>query len=299
MSETGSGSIRDLRQRVAWAARTGDLYGVTPTATGRWVRDLAALGHVEADWESDFWAITPAAAALLPGVGGTAVLAGSRRVGVVDRLRDRVEVTTVTAKTGTDRILPTPSTVFVQADSLEDLAEAVHEVGVEFVGYSARNLAAVLPRISLGPAAAPPAHSDDVERLVSLPEVEWEQGRPDEFGLCRFKVHGRPTYLLLMRNGKWYRTDHATGVLLDRRGREHTGFMRFRSERTTNDTELGTLFLDWGTPLPALQTRALVLCTGLPVEFGSLARTTIYRNVPRNVAEQVASSVYQQLTDID
>ena len=159
MSEVGSGDVRDLRQRVAWAARAADR-SPKPYETGRWLRDISALGHAEVEWDGGTWAIAPAVATLLPATGGTAVLAGSRRVGLVDRLEELVAVHVETPVSSHDDPLPVPSSVFVQADSLAELRASLEEAGVQYVGYAARSIALGLRQIALGAHAAPPARGE-------------------------------------------------------------------------------------------------------------------------------------------
>src|SRR5947207_13239441 len=77
MAETGQGSIRELRSRLAWMARTAG--AVTPPAeTGRWLRDLSSLAHAELDWGNDRWASAPLVVTRIPGPDGLALVAGAR-----------------------------------------------------------------------------------------------------------------------------------------------------------------------------------------------------------------------------
>lgn len=293
MSEVGSGDIRDLRQRVAWAARAADR---SPKSyeTGRWLRDLSALGHAEIDWQGGTWAVAPAVATLLPATGGTAVLAGSRRVGVIDRLEERVAVHVVRHESNHEG-LRAPSSVFVQADSLAELRAALEGARVQYGGCAPRSIAMGLRQIALGAPAAPPARGDAAEHLSARDdEVRFYSGPPTGDGLCRTSVYGRPSYRY-RSNGSWYHTDHATGILLDRADRR-ISVLRFRPDCVADSEEIGTVFIDQGAPLPPLQVRALVLCSGLPTQFGDLARTAIYRNVPKDIALLVADSIHQQLT---
>lgn len=294
MSEVGSGDIRGLRQRVAWAARVTDR-NPKPYESGRWLRDISSLGHAEIDWQGGKWAIAPPVGTLIPATGGTAVLAGSRRVGLLDRLQDLVAVHVERPESGHEAPLPVPSTVFIQADSLRELRESLDEAGVRYVGYAARSIAAGLRQIALGRPAAPPAWGDAAEHLsASADVVRFQTGMPTADGLCRTSVHGRPSYRY-RSDGSWYHTDHATGILLVLADRG-INVMRFRPDRIAEGEEIGTVFIDQGAPLPPLQARALVLCSGLPAQFGDLAQTAIYRNVPKGVALLVAKSIRQKLS---
>ena len=295
MSETGAGDVRDLRQRVAWLARNADL---NPQAfvTGRWLRDLSALCHVEVDWTGARWAITPSIAVLLPSCGGTAVLTGSRRMGVIEKLDAIVSVQT-SQGVGSDSRLATPTQIYLQADSIMELAEGLQHCGIGYVGRAADHIANRLPQLQLGAPAAPPAYGTPVKHLEVDDVIHFVNGGvTGDSGLCVVTVQGRPSYLY--RSGdEWFHTDHANGVLWALAESGHRVF-RWRHERTDGIDAIGTLFIDQGAPLPPLQARALVLCSGIPTAFGDMAKTAIYRNVPRAVADQVARSVRQRLTTI-
>ncbi|MGY4100431.1 hypothetical protein ACW2Q0_12880 [Nocardia sp. R16R-3T] len=294
MSEVGSGDIRDLRQRIAWAARAADR---SPKSyeTGRWLRDVSALGHAEICWQGGTWAVAPAVATLLPATGGTAVLAGSRRVGLVERLEELAAVHVERPAINHDGPLPVPSSVFVQSDSVEELRASLAEEDVEYVGCAARSIAIGLRQIAHGPPAAPPVRGEAVEHLTSHgDEVRFHSGLPTGDGLCRMSVYGRPSYRY-RSNGSWYHTDHATGILLDRADRGINVF-RWRPERVADGEEIGTAFIDRSAPLPPLQARALVLCSGLATQFSDRARTAIFRNVPKGIALLVAESIRQEMS---
>jgi hypothetical protein len=295
MSEMGTGDVRDLRQRVAWLARNADL-NPQPFETGRWLRDMSALAHVEVDWAGARWAVAPSVAVLLPSGGGTAVLAGSRRMGTVDQLSDVLSVQTLPGVSGDSR-LSTPTQVYLQADSIRNLIEGLDGCGVSYGGRAAERIARRLPLLQLGQPAAPPAYGAPVEHLEFEGAIRFVDGRViSHSGLCQITVQGRPSYLY-RAGDEWFHTDHANGVLwaLAENG---IGVFRWRHERTGGPDEIGTLFIDQGAPLPPLQTRALVLCSGKPAAFGSMAKTAIYRNVPKSVADEVARSVRQRLAII-
>ncbi|WP_099041845.1 hypothetical protein [Mycobacterium neglectum] len=296
MSETAAGDIRDLRQRVAWLARNADL-NAQPFETGRWLRDMTALAHVEVDWVGGRWAMAPPVAVLLPSCGGTTVLAGHRHLGLVEELGDLLSVQTIPCATSDSR-LATPTQVYLQSDSIKDLVEGLNICGVDYGGRAADYIANRLPPLQLGEPAAPPAYGAPVKHLQLDGALRFVSGRlTSHSGLCQITVQGRPSYLY--RNGdEWFHTVHADGVLwaLAENGVE---VFRWRLERADGDDDIGTLFVDQGAPLPPLQARALVLCSGQPTAFGELAKTAIYRNVPKSVASMVARSVRQRLAIIN
>jgi hypothetical protein len=297
MSETGAGEIRDLRGRVEWFCRT-TAHNPRPNESGRWLRDMSTLGHVEADWANGRWAVTPAAAALLPASGGTSVLIGVRRLGLLDQLNESdIAVEVVDQKRqGTNR-LAMPDTVYLQADDPGDMVAELQSLGIGYVGRAAERVASQLPGIALDARAGPPSWSADTARLTVTAEngITFEDASPDRNGLYRWKVDNRLRYAYRMGND-WYQTDYATGIFWALAERAEP-VMRWRHERTVDGEAIGTVFVDHGAPLPPLQARALVLCSGLVAKFNDLAETARYDNVPRSVAERVARSIRQRLAD--
>ncbi|HJP78058.1 MAG TPA: hypothetical protein VJ914_27545 [Pseudonocardiaceae bacterium] len=298
MSETGSGDIRDLRQRITWLARTAGRNPGT-TESGRWLRDVSSLGHAEVDWARGRWTIAPATAALLPASDGTVVLAGRRPLDFIEQLEAEFAVSVATPEANHTAMLETPSTAYIQTESLAVLDRALREIGVRYVGCAARHIAEYLPQVHLGEPAGPPAWDTHVERLVTDGErgIDFARGLRDGHGLCRFMVNGRHEYRYQI-GGDWLRTDHAPGIwwaLAER----HEQVIRWRAERQAGAEGIGTLFIDQGAPLPPLQARALVLCSGLPTQFGYTARTAIYKNIPWPIADLVARSVHQFVSVID
>lgn len=295
MSETGAGDIRDLRGRVEWFFRT-TAHNPQAYESGRWLRDMATLGHVEVDWRRGRWAVTPPAAALLPMGGGTAVLTGARPLTLLDQLDEHEIAYQVVdqACQGTNRLAVTP-TVYLQTESVPAMTTALDQIGVQYAGYAARHIAALIPQIELGAPAAPPSWAATTERLSVDPTqgIQFVTAQPDRDGLYRWKVENRPRFAYRTGND-WRQTDHATGVLWALADQGES-VVRWRHERTVSGEEIGTVFVDHGAPLPPLQARALVLCSGLVAKFSDLAETARYDNVPRSVADRVTQSIRQRI----
>lgn len=293
MSETGAGSVRDLRERVIWLARTADLR-ISRTRGGRWLRDLSALAYTEVDWHNDRWAMAPAVVTRLPASDGTAVLTGSRRPGLVEQLEASEMSILYHQAAPAAGDLPAPTSILIQYDDVNGLREAAASVGATYAGCAALSLAEGLPDVRLGPPAPPPASSNaTVERLAEGEGIVFTPSNTDKDGLYRLKLQGRLAHLYQL-DGQWHHCDLAVGVFTHhaRRGRS---VIRWRGERQTEDGDIGTLFVDWGSPLPSLQARTLTLCSGLPPRFSAAARTAIYGNVPAAVATAVAKSLLQRL----
>lgn len=293
MSETGAGSIGDLRDKLAWLAHTEDT-PASRTATGRWLRDISALGHAEADWYADRWSAALPVVTPLPCSDGTAVLAGSRRTGLVERLEQAdVSVTTYlpTAMAGS---LPVPAAVFVQYDDLDGLRAAAIEAGLTYCACAARKLAERLPPLHLGGEAPPPAYGNPTLQRFNYDELAFRPSGGDCDGLYRVRLHGALRHLY-RQNGTWHNCELATGVFIDYARSGGVSVIRFQQERDYPGGPVGSVFIDGGAPLPALHARALTLCSGLPPCFSETARTTSYANIPATVASAVAKSLQQRL----
>ena len=293
ISETGAGSVSDLREKLAWLARTQDT-STSRAATGRWLRDISALGHAEIDWLADRWSVGPPVITPLPCSDGTAVLAGSRRTGLVERLEQaNVSVTTYgpTAALGS---LPVPTAVFAQYDGLDGLKAAADETGLTYSSCAARKLAEFRPSLELGAEAPPPTYGNATLQRFNSQERAFQPSRGDQDGLYRVRLYGTLRHLY-RQNGTWHNCELATGIFIDYTRSGGVSVMRFQKERDYPGGPVGSVLIDRGVPLPPLHARALTLCSGLPPRFSEAARMTTYANVPATVASAVAESLQQRL----
>lgn len=293
MSETGAGPVSDLREKLAWLARTQDS-STSRTATGRWLRDISALGHTEVDWQSDRWSVGPPVITPLPCSDGTAVLAGSRRTGLLERLEQAdVSVTTYGPAVASGS-LPVPTVIFAQYDGQDGLKAAANEAGLTYSSCAARKLAEHLPSLKLGAEAPPPAHGNVTLQRFNHEEMAFQPNRGDRDGLYRIRLHGALRHLYRL-NGTWHDCELAAGIFIDYARSGGVSVMRFREERDYPGGPVGSVFIDGAAPLPALHARALALCSGLPPRFSDAARMTTYANIPATVASTVAESLQQRL----
>lgn len=297
MSEVGDGELADLRGRVEWIARTADV-PIGMAASGRWLRDMSALGHVEIDWVSGRWATAPPAVVLLPAADGLGVLAGSRRY---DQIGD-IEASDVAVHQfrppNSPRDVPAPTCVFVQFDSLSDLRLSATRAGAAYAGCTAVRLARSLAPLKPGKLAAPPSRLALLESvIVSDSGVSYApaDGKLGD-GVYRVRLQGRQRHLY-RHEDSWFWCELAEGVFLDlaRRGES---VMRWRPESGAGRAGVGEMFVDWGAPLPPLHARALTLCSGLPARFYPAARTAEYANVPRSIARAIAESLGQPFREM-
>ena len=269
-------------------------------AFGRWLRDLSALGHVEVDWAGSRWSVCPPAVVRLPCADGVAVLSGARRPGLVDALTATDVFVAETEIIDDGSALRLPSSVFVQFDSVDELRASAAEVGIAHAGCFARRGASMLRRVQLGDIAAPPSmRNDTLERRTGPRPWDWAAHSASatafEDGLYRFEVNGRHEWRTV-RGGSWCRTGLSEGTFLEL-ARTGASCLSWRAETGRGRSTVGTVFVDFGAPLPALQARVLTLCSGLPPRVSERAGNLAYLNVPREIARAMAYSLLQQIEE--
>lgn len=292
MAENQSGRIAAHKTRIQWLAGTEDLRP-HESEPGRWLRDVAALGHMEVDWAKGTWHAAPLVLTRVPAGDGLALLCGLR-TGATDKLLDEAELVrhTVEQAYAADHF-PRPSAAYVQYDPGESLASLAAAIRATYVPCAAEQIAGRLPLMAPGAAAAPPARNNDTLRYYNGYGWSPVEGEPRLTGAYQYTALGRPEFRWF-ENDEWRRIDLSTGVFLSLK-RAGRSALRWRAEGSGGRT--GQLFVDWGAALPPLQQRALVLCTGLTPRFPDRAQTGIYDNVPRALAQRVAASLHQRLED--
>ncbi|MFI7543760.1 hypothetical protein [Actinoplanes sp. NPDC049599] len=294
MAEVGRGSTDLLKTRLQWLASTLN-QGISSTEPGRWLRDAAALGHLEVDWVAGQWRAAPLVITRIPAGDGLAMVCGLRTE-VTDALlqQTELELHCIEHSPG-DRELPRPSTIFAQYDPGIDLGTVAQQIRATYVPCSAELLATKLPVISASVEAAPPARDNLTLESFNPRQLQWNDatGNRTQAGAYRYSLHGHTEFR--WHDGEtWWRTDWSGCVYLALRA-DGISAMRWRPEGPGART--GRLFVDWGAPLPPLQQRAAVLCSGLMPRFATSARSAAYENVPRVIAQRIAFSMHQRLED--
>jgi len=299
ISETGAGSIANLRSRMEWLARTENLQA-HDGFTGQWIRDLASLGHCEVDWKHDTWSVAPPVITRLPLSDGLAVLAGARRPRLMRAIEEAEIYVELVGRSGSEGRIPDPSTVLLPFDDPSDLESIAAAIGTSYSGCAAEEISRALTPNTPSTPAAPPAYSSEIDHLTAFLPRKWTPVSaknpllPD--GLYREEIQGRWQYTL-RRSGEWFACELAAGVFAElARGGDNV--MRWRPD-IQNLSRVGTVFIDWGAPLPPLQSRALTLCSGFTPRIGTTAKTTIYDNVSLEIAGRVCESLGQTLQTIN
>ncbi|SDM42036.1 hypothetical protein SAMN05660642_02471 [Geodermatophilus siccatus] len=287
-----SGRINRLRRTHDWLARTDNITA-WPADSGRWLRDMAALGNLEVDWDTDRWSTTPLVLTRIPEGDGLALLVGCRSSSC-DRTLDDLwlevhRLPQVLHPSGLAR----PTVVLLQYDSPEDLPMAAKALGATYVPCAAEQLTTHLSYPQLGePAAGPNLQNASLEQFDPRTQ-EWRPTtvRPLPQGAYRYEWAGRKRYLYLGPEG-WRQCDMPAAVFAAL-ATVKVSPLRWRADSSGRD--VGCLYVDWGVPLPVLHQRCLVLCSGFTPRFSDRARTGIYDNIPRSIAEAVATSLGQTL----
>jgi hypothetical protein len=299
LSEQGVGSLSDVKQRMWWLA-SKHCPDIEPGAPGRWLRDAVSLAYMDIDWRNRRWCAAPPVLTRLPQARGLAVLTGSRtaafdaRVGQAgkDGLLELFRVPSARPP----RDIPLPPSLIVQFDDEAGLASWAAELGVSYTPCFALQGAALLPPLSPGAPTSAPEFGKPLERY-DLERGEYRPvPRPRDEGLYRLKRRDSKRVCQVLRNGQWYETSHEQGVYLALENRNRAAdVLRWRPEKDCGRERFGTLFVDWGYPLPDLQRRVAVMCCGLAPRINVQAENLAYDNVPHVVAIKIAQSLGQHL----
>lgn len=297
-SELGGGKVADLRAGVLRTARSRGL-DIRHGAEGRWIRDMSALGHLDVDWRRGVWSAAPPVLTCLPFSDGLALIAG-RRTAALEReigaAADEWAVVLSVANETAEGDIPVPTSLLIQYDTPDELPERAAALGCAYTPCAALQTFSLLPDLEAGPLAAPPApgNAQTVEKYDPARRSYEPAESYNEEGLYRWRGADWSKLVQVRRGAEFRSTEHELGVYLEL---ERTGVnaVRWQPETGAGRERVGTLFVDWGAPLPPLHARAAVLCTGLQPRFSSVAQTVRYDNVPRAAAERLTRSLRQEL----
>jgi hypothetical protein len=298
LSESRSGKASALRDGIRGQAQTWDLE-LKEYADWDWMRRAAALGFIDVDLRADRWSVAPPVLTRLPHADGLALLTGARTTQISTRVREAaqewMELITVPHRPEAGEA-PLPDTLLFQYEDPRTLWEAAEFLGARYVPCAALQLMELLPQAELGPESAPPGGStvNTLERYEPRLQRFVPVARDDEDGLYRWRGGDYARLTRVRRNGVFHAVERETGIYLEL-ARHRTGVMRWRPEPGKGRAGIGRLFVDRYAPLPALHERAAVLCSGFPPSAGKQTRTRAYDNVPRALAEAIATSLQQNL----
>jgi hypothetical protein len=260
---------------------------------------MSALGHLDVDWRRGVWSAAPPVLTRLPFSDGLALITGRRTSALERAVHQAAEewaVVLPAANETAEGDVPVPQSLLLQYDTPDELPGRAAELGCSYSPCAALQTFCLLPDLEPGPPAAPPAPGNvqTVEKYDPVRRAYEPADSYSEDGLYRWRGADWSRLVQIRRGEGFYSTEHEYGVYLELE-RTGTGSIRWQPESGTGRERAGTLFVDWGAPLPPLHARAAVLCTGLQPRFSSVAETVRYDNVPRAAAERLARSLRQEL----
>ena len=315
LSEKGRGTWGEFKEAYDW------LVGPTDDPSARaWIaaRDLAALGHIEVAWgETIHWCAADPILTMLPRSGGRAFLTGARtrhlyrpgrrvrETGQNARGVERREAATGRLVEECERLglwpdeIPAssgPVTVLIASAGHDDVERLARELGITCTYSVAEQIAALLPPLEAYMAQFEAgdlprgfeAERFDAQAIGWLPTSSF-----DERGLYRCRTYAGHVHALLDATWRWRRVEREFGIY---------EVLRWEERPVLSYSEASfELRVPAEAGLPALHARAATLCSGrLPRRArdsgtGSLSLT--FANVPWDLAERIASSLGQRLSE--
>jgi hypothetical protein len=304
-SEKTTGRWQDFRAAWSWLSAKGRARPTEDPAARAWIAaaNLSALAHLELSWEGEgVWNVAPPVLTMLPNSGGRALLTGARtrtlycpegpaasRSGVLADAADALNLWIDDVRRG-DR----PTAVVIACEKAEDAEELAEACGIAYSYSVSEQLSAMLPPLAAylrlwQPGPLPqgfPVEAFDVRMC------EWRESDEDEArspGLYRCRTWREHVHVLTT----------ATGATL-RVSREHAVYEVLRWEDLhvlSYRAPTLELWVPAHVPLPLMQERAAVLCSGQLPRFRRLGDIPgrAYVNVQPAVAERIAASLCQEL----
>ncbi|MGW2203994.1 hypothetical protein [Streptomyces sp. NPDC001774] len=302
ISEEGAGELSDVKKGLWWLGAQSRPE-IEPGAPGRWLRDAVALAYLDVDWHNRRWSAAPPVLTALPRSQGLAVLTGSRTAALERHLSDAADdgLLELYRSPGDrpSRDIPLPESLLVRYGEESELAELASELGAVHAPCFAYHGAALLPDSVPFERTSAPEYGVPLEQYDFTTSHYVPTRRPQSDGLYRLKRRDSKRVCQVLRAGHWYETTHEHGVYTVL-GTEspHADVLRWIPEEDCGRGRFGTLFVDWGFPLPDLQRRVAAMCSGLAPRINETAENLAYDNVPQVVAMKIAHSLGQSLGDI-
>lgn len=284
VAERGWGTIDEFADAHGWAL--GD-----DVPAHRTLSKMSALGQLEVDWRGRRWGAVQPALTLLPDAAGYGLLVGARTSRLTEDLL--TDVIALDAFVQPVRQPGAPDAIFVAADSEQALEQVALDLQIPFVHSVTQRLSAVLPPLDamLAHARTPPIASHYGVERYDL-DNGWQPADSDrDPGLYRYELSGPRTLHFHDDDDERYRVDLALGTWAEARRLARDDFLFWRPDGLN-----GTLDAPGFMPLPVLHARVATLCSGLAPRWDGNGGV-LYDNVPRWLAQQIASTLQQPLRD--
>lgn len=304
VSELGSGSYDDFKAAWTWLAE--DVAGRADERAKAWMvlSDFAALGHLEVAWgEHPRWCAAPPVLTSIPRSGGRVLVTGARTRKLLavhgNGLTGELEDVAADEELWLDRVNSHareagPTTILLACEQDRDAERVAGRLGIQWTFSVPERLSRVLPSLSSWERTwvrGELPSGFEVECFNPDPaQLRWrETADVSQYGLYRSKTYSQDVHALLGPTGWW------------RVPREQAVYEVLRWERThvlRYDARTMELSVPVRAPLPALQARCAVLCSGLlprnQYPRGQPPLRT-YPNVDPQIASRIAASLAQEL----
>lgn len=284
VSEAGAGSWERLRDACAYATQKHGVERRPWTLAS----DLSALGHLDIDWRTRSWSVSPPAINLVPGLGLCVVLTGSRPFYVDRRFEEATDDLDVFPFEVPQA--PSPAAKYAKCASVEVAERVAAGMGALFVIDPATRLTAALRPVDEEPIDAAPEPLLEEARRFDPATLRWELDHGRRTGLYRIDLHGRPVHRRLDEYGSWWAIDLSAGQFLALRDRDEP-VVRWR--RPSKGDSPARFDVRRELSLPFLAERALTVSSGLVPRVNGVWRQ--YGNVRRDIAERIAAALLQPL----
>jgi hypothetical protein len=185
--------------------------------------------------------------------------------------------------------------LFIACTSELDVKQLAVDLRAHYEFSVAERLSGLLPDIralTKESAAPPPSAGFEVERWNSTSHT-FEPARPTSSGLYRYRTYSSYTYRFNQAQQEFSDLDLYSGryAELNRLGLNPLRYL----ESSFN----GTLVVPVWCDLPELHARSAIMCSGLLPLYDPKTQTRRYQNVPRIIAERIASSLHQSLPNLE
>ncbi|MEV0089998.1 hypothetical protein [Streptomyces sp. NPDC050738] len=301
LSELGEGELAEVKQGLWWFG-SKKRPEIGQGAPGRWLRDAVSLAYLDIDWSERRWSAAPPVITPLPRAQGLAVLTGSRTAAFARRLDNLVDDDLVTLYRSSamrpPQDIPLPDSLLVRFCETGDLEDLASDLGAILAPCFAYQGAALLPDNTLTERTSAPEFGEPLEQYFLEHSQYRLVDRPQGDGLYRLKRRDSKRVCQVLLNGAWFETshEHAVYAVLATQNSD-ADVLRWKPEDDCGRDRTGTLFVDWGYPLPDLHRRVAAMCSGLAPRINDGAQNLAYDNVPEVVATKIARSLGQNLGD--
>lgn len=283
VSEAGAGSWERLRDVCAYVAQR---HGIE-RRPWKFASELSALGHLDIDWRTRSWSVSPPAINVVPGLGLCVVLTGSRPFYVDRRFEDATDDLDVFPFEVEQA--PAPAAKYAKCASVEVAERVATRMGAHLVIDPASALTEALRPVDEVPIDPAPEPLLEEARRFDPVTLRWDLDHGRRPGLYRIDLHGRPVHRRLDECGSWWAIDLSAGQFLSVRDRKEP-VVRWCPSKGDSPARFD---VRRELSLPVLAERALTVSSGLlPRTDGDWRR---YLNVPREIAERIAAALLQPL----